>query len=518
MYIDHFNLSEAPFSIAPNPRFLFMSGHHREALAHLLYGMDHDGGFVLLTGEVGTGKTTLSRCLLDQVPEHTTVAFIINPKLSVIELLATICDELGIEYPAGTSSNKELVDRINHYLLDAHADGRKTALLIDEAQNLSSDVLEQLRLLTNLETHETKLLQIILLGQPELQQVLASPELRQLSQRITARYHLKPLSLQEMHAYIEHRLAVAGSHDPIFTSMAMKKLFRLSQGIPRLVNLICDRAMLGAYAQNTHRVTPRIMSRAAREVMGKETPRITGNRWPKRLLWVTVIVFLIGGLSLAGALVQQNQPLAWPDDKSLLQSKQIAFQHLFHLWNVDATDKDMQRPCAFAMQHGLACLSYQGSLGSLRTMNRPVAVRLQNDRGVSFFALLAGISGNSARLMIGDHPQTIPLVQLQQHWLEDFTILWRIPDGYTGPIRTGEKGTATEWLAESLARLSGIKGVGQSADPSAPAVFDDTLVMQLKQFQQRSGLPADGVAGPQTLIRLNTVLGISGPRLIRRKG
>jgi len=509
MYIEHFKLNEAPFSIAPNPRFLFMSGHHREALAHLLYGMDHDGGFVLLTGEVGTGKTTLSRCLLDQVPEHTNVAFIINPKLSVIELLATICDELGIEYPVGTASNKELVDHINRYLLDAHAKGCKTVLIIDEAQNLSSDVLEQLRLLTNLETHETKLLQIILLGQPELQHMLASPELRQLSQRITARYHLNPLSVHEMHAYIEHRLAVAGCHDSIFTNTAMKKLFRLSQGIPRLINLICDRAMLGAYAQNTHRVTSRIMSRAAQEVMGKETPRTTGNSWPKRLLWVTAIVFLIGGLSLAGVLVRQNQPLAWPDDKSLLQSRQIAFQHLFHLWNVDATDEDMQQPCAFATRHGLACLSYQGGMGSLRTMNRPVAVRLQNDRGVSFFALLTGISGNSARLMIGDHPQTIPLVQLQQHWLENFTMLWRIPDGYTEPIRTGEKGRGVQWLAENLAKLD-----GDTIQTNASDVFDAKLEHQLKRFQRESGLPADGVAGPQTLIRLNSALGRAAPRLI----
>jgi len=505
MYIEHFKLSEAPFSIAPNPRFLFMSGHHREALAHLLYGMNHDGGFVLLTGEVGTGKTTLSRHLLDQIRDHTNIAFIINPKLSVIELLAAICDELGIEYPTCAATNKELVDRINHYLLDAHANGCKTVLIIDEAQNLSSEVLEQLRLLTNLETHETKLLQIILLGQPELQSMLSSPELRQLSQRITARYHLAPLSIHEMRAYIEHRLAVTGCHDPIFTNPAMKKLFRLSQGIPRLINLICDRAMLGAYAQNTHRITSRIMSRAAREVMGKETQCMTGNRWPKRLLWATIIIFLIAGLPLAGVLVQRNQPLAWPDDKPLPQSKHIAFRNLFHLWNVDATNEDMQQPCAFAMRHGLACLRHYGSLEDLRSMDRPALVRLRNNHGISFFALLAGINGNSVKLMIGDHPRTIPLLQFQQHWFEDFTMLWRVPDGYAGSIHPEENGRDAQWLARNLATLE-----GDAEQTNAPA----SLERRIKRFQRESGLPADGVAGPQTLIRLNSALGRTAPRLI----
>lgn len=511
MYIEHFKLSEAPFSIAPNPRFLFMSGHHREALAHLLYGIDHDGGFVLLTGEVGTGKTTLSRCLLDQVPEHTNIAFIINPKLSVIELLATICDELGIEYPADTSSNKELVDRINHYLLNAHAGGRKTVLIIDEAQNLSSEVLEQLRLLTNLETHETKLLQIILLGQPELQHMLASPKLRQLSQRITARYHLAPLPMREMHAYIEHRLAVAGCHDPIFTNAAMKKLFRLSQGIPRLVNLICDRAMLGAYTQNTHRITPRIMSRAAWEVMGRETPSMASNMWLKRLLWVVVIVLLIGGLTLADHPFRHEPSLAWPDGGAVEQSRRMAFRQLFHLWNVKASMTDVQHPCAFAVRQGLVCLRQHGGVGSLRTINRPAVIQFQDDNGAVFSAILSGINGNSANLVIHGRPQTMALDQLRRRWLDDFILLWRSPDGYTGSIRPGEKGTATQWLVESLARLN-----GQKANLSA--VFDDALTMQLKQFQQKSGLTTDGVAGPQTLIRLNTVLEIPGPRLSPSKG
>src|SRR5512133_3680712 len=197
MYQSFFGLAEAPFSIAPDPRYLYMSRSHQEALAHLLYGLSGEGGFVLLTGEVGTGKTTVCRCLLDQIPQNCDVAYIFNPRLTVAELLSTICSEFGIAHPDGNSSIKVFVDCINAYLLDAHARGRNTVLIIDEAQNLSTDVLEQMRLLTNLETNERKLLQIILLGQPELGLMLERPELRQLSQRIVARYHLGPLTRQE---------------------------------------------------------------------------------------------------------------------------------------------------------------------------------------------------------------------------------------------------------------------------------------------------------------------------------
>ena len=275
MYKEYFGLKELPFSIAPDPRYLYMSEQHREALAHLVYGMNTDGGFVLLTGEVGTGKTTVCRCLLDQLPENIDIAFILNPKLSVDELLASICDELRIQYPPGNNSIKVFIDHINTYLLDAHARNRKTVLIIEEAQNLSTDVLEQIRLLTNLETNQQKLLHIIMLGQPELRDKLSRPELRQLSQRITARYHLGSLSRQETSEYVSHRLSVAGGHRTLFPDSVMGKLHRLSNGIPRLVNLICDRALLGTYAQGKDRVDNATLVKAAREVTGKPAPRIS---------------------------------------------------------------------------------------------------------------------------------------------------------------------------------------------------------------------------------------------------
>ena len=276
MYESFFGLQDSPFSIAPDPRYLYMSERHREALAHLLYGLEREGGFILLTGEVGTGKTTICRRFIQSVPKDTVLAFILYPKLTARELLGTICDEFGISYPP-QSSTKTLIDYINRYLLESHAAGKHTALIIDEAQNLSSDVLEQLRLLTNLETDKKKLLQIILLGQPELKALLARPELRQLSQRITARYHLGELSFEDLGAYISFRLSKAGCPRPLFSKRALKQVYKGSRGIPRLVNLICDRALLGAYSEHASEVTA-VMVRTAIKEIGHEI-RSPQSRW-----------------------------------------------------------------------------------------------------------------------------------------------------------------------------------------------------------------------------------------------
>ncbi len=300
MYNEFFGLTEAPFAITPDPHFLFMSDRHREAYAHLLYGFSEGGGFVQLTGEVGTGKTTLCRSVLEQLPVHVDVAYILNPRLTDVELLANICDELHISYPEGSLSLKTLVDNLHRYLLDAQGRGRRTVLIIDEAQNLSPDVLEQIRLLTNLETSTQKLLQIILIGQPELIKLLDRQELRQLAQRITARYHLLPFSVAETKAYVAHRLDVAGGAGNVFTRGALTEIYRYSRGLPRLINVICDRSLLGAYVQGHRRVSAQTVRQAIREVTGREVPRRVGRMATLALLSASVLSALGAGYWLRG--------------------------------------------------------------------------------------------------------------------------------------------------------------------------------------------------------------------------
>ncbi len=289
LYQNYFGISEDPFAITPNPRYLFLSQRHQEALAHLLFGVRQGSGFVLLTGEVGTGKTTLCRSLVERVPGTVDLALILNPRQSPDELLASICDELGVAYPAGTESLKVLVDALNAHLLASHVQGRQTVVIIDEAQNLAPEVLEQIRLLTNLETADEKLLQIILVGQPELRDLLGRRELRQLAQRVTARYHLGPLSAAETVAYVNHRLKVAGVRQRLFSNVALRAVCRRSGGVPRLVNVICQRALLGAYAEQKELVTARMVKRAAREAMGAPA----GPAWWPRLAGAAAVVALL---------------------------------------------------------------------------------------------------------------------------------------------------------------------------------------------------------------------------------
>ena len=310
MYTDHFGIEENPFSITPDPRYLYMSKGHQEALAHLLYGVSESGGFVLLTGEVGTGKTSICRCLLEQLPETAEVALILNPRLSEFELLATICDELGVGYPADCTSLKVLVDHLNRYLLDLHAKGRHGVLIIDEAQNLSFEVLEQVRLLTNLETATRKLLQIVLVGQPELTEILKRREMRQVVQRITARYHLQPLDGAETRAYVRHRLVVGGLPAETFSSAAAAAVYRRSRGIPRLINSLCDRCLLGAYTQNIKTIDRRIVRHAAVEVLGRGRPA-----W--RRAAILLPSFGLGAVAAAALLLAVAGPArlglgAWP--------------------------------------------------------------------------------------------------------------------------------------------------------------------------------------------------------------
>jgi general secretion pathway protein A len=420
MYQHFFGLAEAPFSIAPDPRYLYLSQRHQEALAHLLYGVSGDGGFVLLTGEVGAGKTTVCRCLLQQIPDSCDVAYIFNPKLTVEELLSTICVEFGIACPVGNASIKVFIDCINAYLLDAHARGRHTVLIIDEAQNLSAEVLEQMRLLTNLETNERKLLQIILLGQPELGLMLERPELRQLSQRVVARYHLGPLSRSEVAAYVRHRLEISGAQRQLFPAALMGRVYRLSGGVPRVINVLCDRALLGTYVQGRERVDRRTLAQAAREVFHQPQRRSLLRPLLAALVLVLFGVLAmkwyqleLGGAETASVPVALAKPVAhpiaaaaanqsaakqpkptppadaleWPENQALADSSALAYAALFRAWGADYQGGDA---CKQAEGLGLRCRSARGGLDELRELNRPAVLLLHDAQDREFSQLRSG--------------------------------------------------------------------------------------------------------------------------------
>ena len=382
MYLEYFGLKEAPFSIAPDPRYLYMSEQHREALAHLVYGVNSDNGFILLTGDVGTGKTTICRCLLDQMQENCDTAFILNPKMTAEELLATICDELGISYPEGNISRKLFIDRINTYLLDANARGRRTILIIEEAQNLGLDLLEQVRLLTNLETNRRKLLQIIMLGQPELRELLSRPDLMQLSQRITARYHLYPLSKREVGTYVTHRLAVAGVIKKLFPQRTIDRLYRLSGGIPRLINIICDRALLGAYVQGKDAVDRSTLVQAAAEVSGKRRDPIQLMRLLRwGLSGLVLIGFIVGFVmgirhyepDFLASVTLQN-PFQRNMTEHLLAQERIPERTSVKMGFFSSFSPEYDTSCLSVNDRGLPC--ELGSLGMTRYLNSITIVGL----------------------------------------------------------------------------------------------------------------------------------------------
>lgn len=524
MYNDYFGFKEAPFSIAPDPQFLYMSDRHREALAHLLYGMKTEGGFVLLTGEVGTGKTTVCRCLLEQIPENSEIAFVLNPKLTATELLATICDELRIDYPQGNLSNKVFIDAINGFLLAAHARGCKTVLIIDEAQNLSIAVLEQIRLLTNLETNKQKLLQVIMLGQPELKLMLDHPELRQFAQRITARYHLEPLAKNEIQGYLSHRLFVAGVERPLFPAATVDKLYQYSNGVPRVLNLLCDRALLGAYVKDQNMVSPALLVEAAREVFGEKwhAPRTTYPTWQ----WVLVVlVVLVGSVLLTNTYWKNSQPqvtpavkisivreapplnLSWESQESVEHSSILAYQHLFNAWglNFDPNQGSAQEQ---AEKQNLNLLSNRGSLGRLRQLDRPAVLKLVDVQGQEFYATLVSLNSTSATLLIGELQREVSLNSLNQHWLGEYALLWRMPSAYRKAIKPGATGAMPRWLERQMARLGG-RAVRSGGEP----VLDGLLLQEVQDFQTAVGLEPDGIVGNYTLILLNTRLGHRQPSL-----
>lgn len=540
MYQQYFGLAEQPFSIAVNPRYLFMSSRHRDALAHLLYGVGSGGGFILLTGEVGTGKTTLNRCLLEQLPEQTDIAIVLNPALSAIELLATVCDEFDIDYPQGTDSLKVLTDALHQFLLRNHQASRRTVLMIDEAQHLDFAVLEQIRLLTNLETDEKKLLQIILTGQPELAAMLGRPELRQLNQRITARFDLTPLSADETRTYIQHRLEVAGlaGGREIFSSSAVREVYQLSGGVPRLVNLLCDRAMLGAYGRQDETVSAGLVREAAAEVLGGtalSTDAIRSARlgltWPRALLGgvlavlaMWMFVTLTDGASHIGALVRSSStaperqslgdepatdamPAVTPEvlGQTVLLAEDIwnvrplqADAALLKLWAEIELAGDL---CAAAETEGFRCEATNAEVwDAVVAINRPAVLNLRRADGFAGATVILDIVDDSALLWTGAAICKVPLADITKVWRGGARYLWRPPRGWAGPLSEGANGMVVSEVVAAFARLDGVP-------PPPLSTYTAAMVERVRAFQAEVALEVDGVIGVRTLLALNDRLG-----------
>jgi general secretion pathway protein A len=542
MYLSFFGLNEKPFAITPDPRYLYLSERHAEALAHLLYGINEAGGFVQLTGEVGTGKTTIVRSLLAQTPKNAEIALILNPKMTAPEFLLTICEELGIGVPdSATESLKDLVDILSSYLLRAHAGGRRVVVVVDEAQNLAPTVLEQVRLLTNLETNTRKLLQIILIGQPELRELLGRNELRQLAQRITGRYHLNPLTHAETAAYVRHRLRVAGATSDIFSPAALAEVYRLAVGVPRVINVVCDRALLGAYSMDRHRVTSNLVRNAASEVFGKRfTPYWLpwlGMAAAASLLAITSVLlwnfkpWRSGSPAVAAAATHSEpvktaataavpaagvltpvaaQPPA-PPAKAALSGHELtdllakhanetdtdsAFSKLFGIWRIQYVPAGVD-PCSQASNQGLECLNQRGSFGQLRLYNRPAILMLSDNAGTSHQVVLSSLDDEHATVQLGGTSQNVSIGELSRYWFGDFVMLWRPGTSQVKVLSQGMRGDDVRWLRQSLQRVEGEHGDGPVSD-----VFDADLSKLVRDFQRQHRLTVDGIAGVQTQIVL----------------
>jgi general secretion pathway protein A len=568
VYVRYFGFTERPFSLAPDPRFLYLSEGHREALAHLLYGIGEAGGFVQLTGEVGTGKTTVCRALVDRLPPEVDLALILNPRLTAPELMASVCDELRVAYPPGATSLKVLVDALYHHLLDAHGRGRRTVVVIDEAQNLSSDALEQVRLLTNLETTREKLLQIILIGQPELAQLLDRRELRQVKQRVTARYHLLPFTERDTRAYIYHRLAVAGQSGNLLDERAIRLVHRASAGVPRLINIVCDRALLGAYASGRERVDRRVVRRAVREVFARRHRH-------RRLVWQWTAAGVVVAAALAGVIVLRDRvpaargPLTWVDrpsaavagfaasladrvswstprttsdngalvattvaaappaeprpvsrgapaladvlaDRTVASDKATAFARLYARWKLDYRERDDGLACARGEAAGLRCIFRVGTWNVLRRFNLPAVLELLTPTGDKHYATLTAIGDDTATLEFGDRALTYPRAEIESFWDGPFIVLWQPPPVATVPLVPGMRGRDVSWLRRRMAELDGGEAT-RGGD-----VYDEALKARVVAFQRSQSLVPDGLVGEETLTRL-AAHGRDVPRLTAKQ-
>jgi len=566
MYYEYFGLSEAPFSIAPNPDYLFMTDRHQEALAHLYHSVESDAGFILLTGDVGTGKTTVCRSFLDNLPDDTEVAFILNPFLSGRELLMTICQELKMGEQKENASLRQLTNSIYTYLLDNHAVGKQTVLLIDEAQHLHFKVLELIRLLTNLETDRQKLLKIVLVGQPELNDNLAKPELTQLSQRITARYHIKPLSHTETSAYIDYRLRMAGymSEKKLFPKSIVRKIFSLTKGVPRLINVMCDRALLGTYSQNRAVVDFSILNKAIVEVRGEK--QLGKNKvW----LWVlgsalsTALIFalflgffffkkplanteltvtkneallppipvnkdpllkssdptefstdltdqtIVGKVEPLSALAQsdlatRSTPIQVVSNKSIAYyvNDKTALKALIQLVRKDSTL--IEASCSQLETVGWQCRkSIANNWQTLQRYNRPAVITLANVVGETYYLPVLAVSSTYADVLTPKGKRRLLLSNLSDEWTAEFVYLWQPPKGFVNYIFFDSDKNLVDWLANAFALID------ERDQVLAKGEFNSLLKKRIMLFQRENNLMEDGIAGVETLLKLNEKLGVA---------
>jgi general secretion pathway protein A len=546
MYQVFYGIKEAPFSIVPSARFLYLSERHREALHYMLAGVNDGGGLALLTGEVGTGKTTLMRSLLAQLPNETQVALILNPALSAQDLLLSLCDELSIGVKEA-ASYKTLIDSLNRHLLANHAKGWQTVLLVDEAQHLSADVLEQLRLLTNLETDARKLLKVVLIGQPELQWLLQQEKLRQLAQRITSRYHLLPLTPVEVAQYVRYRLQAVECPHAVFSDNALSLIAKSTQGIPRVINLVCDKAMqLGAENQE-YTVSKRIVRQACEEVLRWQTPSGSFQKNAQRKTpWLPMSMGVLLACGVAFGISEWRMQESWPDffkdeteihselppitpvkaqaiapaptlktnqpkswqafgqliDKS--RTQQEAMQMLYRVWGYEVTLG--QANCLSTSRINLACYQGDGDIDDLMSINRPAMITLNDPDFGAYTAVLYGLSAGKAELLMGEKRIQVSQRWLKAHWMSDYQLLWRPPLGKANSIRYGQSGARVQWLNRQLNRVLG-------EEMPASSRFDQSTLDKLRHFQRAHRLTADGIAGPRTLMVLDSALALPGPTL-----
>ncbi|KJY82164.1 general secretion pathway protein GspA [Vibrio galatheae] len=536
MYQQYFALTELPFSIVPNSRFLYQSRRHKEAMFQIQAGLGEGCGFAMLTGEVGTGKTTIAKSILKTLTDNTRAGLILNPTFSNIELLEAVCDEFDIHY-SPNSSLKALNQAIHQFLLNNHANGTQTLLVIDEAQHLSADVLEQLRLLTNLETERQKLLKVLLIGQPELQHKLQMPQLRQLAQRITGRYHLLPLNQDETRDYIKFRLTLAGGSAELFSTQSIKYIARQTQGIPRLINLVCDASLKQAYSVGESKPSHSSVTLACDEVMSFQTASVSPdtmrtrrdtNNWTLSLISLLVTGMLCYGAyvytpSLVKPVITQHLKQQYPPLENIAQEKSVfpsvllallnkgidqeaAIASLYQVWGYRASVLDQL--CLDNGEGKFRCVLETGTIDSIEKLDRPVVLTLNIDQQRRF-AVLYQLTKQGVTLIVDQQLVEFDRQHLARIWSGEYRQIWQ---GYWNEtLKPGMSGEAVRVLDLHLSQVLGEKVSGQ-------ATFDHNLKQKVETFQRWQGLNVDGIAGQKTLRLLEQLSQIDAPSLTSREG